>query len=58
MCGVKDNVFKSIPENQKVYQQLYGLYMQLHDAFGLMSFSGRMANVMKELLVIKDAANA
>jgi L-ribulokinase len=58
MCGVKDNVFKPIAENQKVYQELYGLYMQLHDAFGTESFSGKIANVMKDLLSIKDAANA
>jgi hypothetical protein len=32
--------------------------MQLHDAFGLESFSGTLAGVMKELLDIKDRANA
>ena len=58
MCGVKDRTFKPIPENQKVYKQLYALYKQLHDAFGLESFSGKMANVMKDLLSIKDKANA
>jgi len=58
MCGMKDTVYKPIPENQKVYQQIYPLYKQLHDAFGLESFSGKMANVMKELLDIKDKANA
>jgi L-ribulokinase len=58
MCGTKDRTFKPIPENQKVYQQLYALYSQLHDAFGLESFSGKMANVMKDLLNIKDQVNA
>ncbi len=58
MCGMKDTVYKPISENQKVYQQIYPLYKQLHDAFGLESFSGKMANVMKELLDIKDKANA
>ena len=58
MCGVKDKIYKPIAENQKVYQELYSLYMQLHDAFGTESFSGKIANVMKDLLSIKDAANA
>jgi L-ribulokinase len=58
MCGVKDRTFKPIPANHKVYQELYSLYKQLHDAFGLQSYSGRMANVMKDLLSIKDRVNA
>jgi L-ribulokinase len=57
MCGMKDTTYKPNPENHKVYKQLYLLYKQLHDAFGLKSFSGRMANVMKELLDIKDKVN-
>jgi len=58
MCGVKATTFKPIPENQKVYQQLYTLYKQLHDAFGAKSFIGGMANVMKDLLEIKDSVNS
>jgi len=54
MCGIKDVTYKPIPENHKVYQQLYTLYKQLHDAFGLKDWSGKLANVMKELLEIKD----
>jgi len=55
MCGVKAKTYKPIRENQKVYAELYGLYQQLHDAFGLAGFSGSLAGVMKELLRIKDA---
>ncbi len=55
MCGIKDVTYKPIPENHKVYQQLYSLYKQLHDAFGLQDWSGKLANVMKELLKIKDS---
>jgi hypothetical protein len=29
--------------------------MQLHDAFGTTDYSGKLANVMKELLDIKDS---
>lgn len=55
MCGIKDVTYKPIPENHKLYQQLYVLYMQLHDAFGLQDSSGKLANVMKDLLNIKDS---
>jgi L-ribulokinase len=57
MCGVKETTFKPIPENHKVYKQLYSLYRQLHDSFGVESYSGKMTNVMKELLDIKDRVN-
>ncbi len=57
MCGMKETTYKPVPENQKVYQEIYPLYKQLHDAFGLDSFSGKTANVMKKLLDIKDKAN-
>jgi L-ribulokinase len=56
MCGIKDVTYKPIAENAKIYKQLYVLYKQLHDAFGTQEFSGKMANVMKELLSIKDNA--
>ena len=55
MCGIKDVTYKPIAGNAKVYQQLYALYKQLHDAFGTQGFSGKMANVMKDLLSIKDS---
>ncbi len=56
MCGIKNVTYKPIPENNKVYKKLYALYKQLHDGFGLKDASGKMANVMKELLSIKDSA--
>ncbi|MHC4559933.1 MAG: FGGY-family carbohydrate kinase, partial [Planctomycetota bacterium] len=55
MCGIKDTTYKPIPENHKLYTKLYSLYMQLHDAFGTTDYSGKLANVMKELLDIKDS---
>jgi L-ribulokinase len=57
LCGVKDTVYKPIPENHKTYQKLYGLYEQLHDAFGRADYNGPLSNVMKELLDIKDAVS-
>jgi L-ribulokinase len=55
MCGIKDITYKPISENHRVYQRLYVLYKQLHDAFGLQDWTGKLANVMKELLSIKDS---
>ncbi|MGA2322703.1 MAG: ribulokinase [Sedimentisphaerales bacterium] len=50
MCGIKKVTYKPIAENHAIYKRVYALYKQIHDAFG----SGTMANVMKELLNIKD----
>jgi L-ribulokinase len=55
MCGIKDTTYKPVPENHKTYTKLYTLYKQLHDAFGTTDYSGKPANVMKELLDIKDS---
>ncbi|KPK44175.1 MAG: ribulokinase [Phycisphaerae bacterium SG8_4] len=55
MCGIKDVTYKPIAENHKVYQKLYALYKQLHDAFGIRDWSGSLSNVMKDLLRIKDS---
>ena len=51
MARLKDEVFKPIPENKKVYDQLYAEYVQLHDYFGR---GGN--NVMKILKRIKTEA--
>jgi len=58
MCGVKDITYKPIKENQKVYSELYKLYKQLHDAFGLKGSSAGISNVMKDLLAIKEKVNS
>jgi L-ribulokinase len=57
MCGIKETTYKPSEENHRVYMKLYGLYKQLHDAFGKTEYSGSLANVMKELLDIKDSVN-
>jgi L-ribulokinase len=48
MARLKDEIFKPIPANQKVYDQLYVEYLRLHDYFG----RGEN-NVMKTLKRIK-----
>jgi L-ribulokinase len=47
-------VYQSNPQHNSVYQELYRLYKQLHDAFGTPSWSGTMYNVMKDLLTLRD----
>jgi L-ribulokinase len=55
MTGVKDRVYRPRPGAVAVYNRLYSLYRQLHDAFG--TASGGQYNVMKELIAIRtDAA--
>jgi L-ribulokinase len=43
-----------IEANHRIYTRLYSLYRQLHDACGTKLWSGRMFNVMKELLDVRD----
>ena len=54
MTRVKDVVYAPVRENQKIYQQLYILYKQLHDSFGLQGQSADLSNIMKDLLEIKE----
>lgn len=42
------------PAGTKIYKELYGLYKQLHDSFGVNKEGTSMFNVMKELLDIRD----
>ncbi|AQQ71461.1 Ribulokinase [Limihaloglobus sulfuriphilus] len=58
ICTVKEKTYKPIPENVAVYADLYRLYKQLHDGFGIKGHSADISNVMKELLDIKESANA
>ncbi len=53
MTGLKDIVYRPIPENQAVYQELFALYRSLHDAFGGVTKSAELGHVMKDLLAIK-----
>ena len=57
MCGIKDITYKPVAENNQIYQRLYILYKLLHDAFGLTDCLCNLADVMKELLAIKDSVN-
>jgi L-ribulokinase len=56
MTGLKAKVFKPNPAAHAVYQELYVLYKQLHDAFGTADWQGNLAGVMKKLLEIRGRA--
>jgi len=56
MTGLKPKVFKPNPKAHEIYQQLYALYKQLHDAFGTTEGDGKLFEVMKTLLKIRATA--
>lgn len=53
MTGLKDVAYRRNPEAGKVYDQLYALYLQLHDQFGGVK-PVDLGNVMKDLLNLKE----
>jgi L-ribulokinase len=53
MTSVMPKRFQPIPENVAVYNELFQLYKQTHDAFGTTTTAG-LHNVMKDLLRIRD----
>ena len=54
LCRLRETVYQPNPANHARYARLYGLYRQLHDAFGTQQWSGRLSHVMKELLDLRD----
>ena len=58
MCGLKAKTYKPDKKAQKVYQQLYALYKKLHDSFGVKGHKADLSGLMKDLLAIKEKANA
>jgi L-ribulokinase len=58
MTSVKEKGFEPRRAAQKTYDELYAIYRELHDAFGLPASGGRpeLGSLMKRLLAIKEAA--
>ncbi len=56
MCGLKKISYKPNKASHQVYKQIYALYTQLHDTFGVKGHSEGLHNVMKELLEIKESS--
>jgi len=57
MTSLKKVHYKPNAANQKVYNDLYRLYRQVHDSFGGLNKSADLSSVMKDLLDIKHAQN-
>ncbi|HYD51603.1 MAG TPA: FGGY-family carbohydrate kinase, partial [Gemmatimonadaceae bacterium] len=56
MTGVRDEVFTPGPSRRATYDRLFAQYVRLHDAFGVAGGHGSLADVMKVLLELRDAA--
>lgn len=54
MTGFKDKAYTPEPSAAEVYAKLYALFGQLHDAFGTAEWQGNLANVMKDLIAVRD----
>ena len=68
MTTLKEKRFEPAPEAKKTYEELYGIYRELHDAFGLPATAealagnpaeasaktGDLASIMKRLLALKE----
>jgi L-ribulokinase len=53
MTGIKET-HDPVKENTAVYQELFRLYRQIHDAFGTTGWEGALHNVMKDLIGIRE----
>ncbi|MCF7761639.1 MAG: ribulokinase [Cephaloticoccus sp.] len=55
MTSLKKIAYRPKAAARRTYDQLYGLYRQVHDAFGGLNKSADLSGVMKDLLTIKEA---
>jgi L-ribulokinase len=56
MTALQEKRFMPSPEAHAVYNELYAIYRELHDAFGGVSRSADLGSVMKRLLALKVEA--
>jgi L-ribulokinase len=56
MTGVKSKTYEPNTKYAATYHRLYELYRQLHDAFGGVTKSSALGNVMKTLISIRSEA--
>ncbi len=58
MTGVKDVEYTPDGVHQAAYDELYTLYMNVHDAFGGVTDAADLSGVMKALISLKDRQNS
>jgi L-ribulokinase len=57
MTSLKEKRFEPAPRAQAAYDELYGIYRELHDAFGgVAGAKGELGTVMKRLLALREKA--
>ncbi len=54
MVRARRKVYRPRKAAAAVYAELYGLYKQLHDAFGTAAYEQALGHVMKSLIAIRD----
>ncbi len=57
MVSVKSHQYIPKADNKSVYDKIYLLYRQVHDAFGGVTTAADLSGVMKELIAIKKETN-
>jgi L-ribulokinase len=58
MTSLQPIEYAPIPENQAIYDRLFGLYRDLHDSFGGLNRSADLSRIMKDLIEIKTETRA
>ncbi len=58
MTSLQKKTYRPIAANRKVYERLYRLYREMHDAFGGLNKSADLSRVMKDLLALKQDQSA
>lgn len=60
MTGVADTVYRPNPDAHAAYNELFSLYKDLHDAFGMVEDDSQkdLGGIMKNLLSLKERQNA
>ena len=58
MVGEPARIFMPISEHAAVYERLFKLYRQVHDAFGRKDSTAHLGMVMKDLLDIRDQSRS
>ena len=58
VCSYKDTAYTPNAANSRVYNELYALYCELHDSFGVKGATFDHYNVMKKLMAIRQRASA
>ncbi len=56
MAAKSSRTFTPNPPAAQTYNHLYQLYRRLHDAFGIPNHQDSLADIMKQLLTLRDAA--